>query len=390
MILRLSLITVIFLFCNYAYSEDADLDYGSGNSSFFNFYQKWISPIKSGNTCPMHPSCSQYSKISFEKNNFVSAYVNTFSRLMECGRDRKYYSNILINNRVKCLDLPENYELQMNSLHDTIQVPVFDINTEIADSLMDNSYYNLAEKYYLLEYYNQKDLYNKKKYLLKYLKTCFYTKNASQYYPEFMKYRSLFKDDTVFSTKLKLITGANLFRNNEFEKCYQVLSYEEFSDETDEQIRKKLVLASIISDHDWSNLEYEIKNNSVYTGFSEFQISAYSRQIDEIPLKDPKTAYWMSMLIPGSGYFYAGRKSTGFAAAILNGLWIWTSYELFDNEFYAAGTTVSAMCLGWYFGAAKGSAKAVRKYNKIQDHQLAKKFLGNFNIYSLFKSISLE
>ncbi|MCD4818039.1 MAG: membrane protein insertion efficiency factor YidD [Candidatus Cloacimonetes bacterium] len=390
MIFRFFLIAVILLLCTHLECKNSNLDYGSGNNSFLNFYQKWISPIKGGDTCPMHPSCSQYAKISFETNSFFAGYINTFSRLIECGRDRHLYFKILDDNKIKSLDLPENFEPQFVELPDTTFIPVIENFSEIADSLMNNSYYNLAEKYYLIEYFQQRNIRKKKKLLLKYFKTCFYTKNASQYYPEFMKYRSLYKNDADFNAKLKLLTGAKLYHSNEFGKCYQILSYEKFTDSKEEQIRKKMVLASAISEHNWSTLDYELKQDSELFSFSEFNISGYNQQIDNIPFKNPKKAYWMSLVIPGSGHFYAGRKSTGFAAFVLNGLWMWSAYELFDKEIYSAGTTVSFICLGWYLGAAKGASKSVRKYNELQEQQLAKRFLGDFKIYDLFESIAID
>lgn len=79
-------------------------EYGKGENTFLNFYQEWISPVKGGNLCPMHPSCSQYSKIAFAKYSSFKALTMTCDRLLRCGHEQLFYKEIIIGNRIKFYD----------------------------------------------------------------------------------------------------------------------------------------------------------------------------------------------------------------------------------------------------------------------------------------------
>jgi len=71
--------------------------YGTGDNLFLNIYQKWISPVKGGNTCPMYPACSQYAKIAFQVLPWYEAYTNSLERLLRCGNELYLYPIIFVN-----------------------------------------------------------------------------------------------------------------------------------------------------------------------------------------------------------------------------------------------------------------------------------------------------
>jgi putative component of membrane protein insertase Oxa1/YidC/SpoIIIJ protein YidD len=66
--------------------EDALLREESLFISPITFYQRFISPAD-GNRCQMTPSCSAYSKESFNAHGFFLGWIMTCDRLMRCGRD---------------------------------------------------------------------------------------------------------------------------------------------------------------------------------------------------------------------------------------------------------------------------------------------------------------
>jgi putative component of membrane protein insertase Oxa1/YidC/SpoIIIJ protein YidD len=74
-------------------------NYGAGDNVILDIYQKWISPVKGGNTCPMYPACSQYAKISFRILPWYEAYINSLERLLRCCNDLNSYHIIRINGR---------------------------------------------------------------------------------------------------------------------------------------------------------------------------------------------------------------------------------------------------------------------------------------------------
>ena len=45
-----------------------------------------LAPVRSG-SCPMHPSCSAYSREAFQKHGLLMGWWMTFDRLLRCGRD---------------------------------------------------------------------------------------------------------------------------------------------------------------------------------------------------------------------------------------------------------------------------------------------------------------
>jgi len=78
--------------------------YGSGNIQFLNFYQKWLSPVKGGDTCPMYPSCSQYAKISFQTFPWYAAYPESMQRILRCGHELYLYKTINLKHGFRWYD----------------------------------------------------------------------------------------------------------------------------------------------------------------------------------------------------------------------------------------------------------------------------------------------
>lgn len=85
-------------------SKDHLENYGTGDNSFLNLYQKWISPVKGNNTCPMHPACSQYAKVAFRMLPWYKAYNTSLERLLRCGNDLSFYPLIKIDNEIHWYD----------------------------------------------------------------------------------------------------------------------------------------------------------------------------------------------------------------------------------------------------------------------------------------------
>lgn len=73
-----------------------------------NVYRTYISPID-GKSCPMYPTCSEYSLQSFKKHGFFIGWMMTCDRLFRCGRDELHLSReIMVNGELKCYDPLEN------------------------------------------------------------------------------------------------------------------------------------------------------------------------------------------------------------------------------------------------------------------------------------------
>ena len=90
-------------------------EYGHGNNFILNIYQKWISPIKGNTLCPMYPSCSQYSKIAFDKYSEMKAFSMSCDRILRCGHELNLYKQIQVNDRIQFYDpVPENVDQGKN------------------------------------------------------------------------------------------------------------------------------------------------------------------------------------------------------------------------------------------------------------------------------------
>jgi putative component of membrane protein insertase Oxa1/YidC/SpoIIIJ protein YidD len=78
--------------------------YGSGENIYLDFYQKWVSPVKGENTCPMYPACSQYAKIVFQRLPWYEAYFRSLERLLRCGNELHLYPPMRINGEIHWYD----------------------------------------------------------------------------------------------------------------------------------------------------------------------------------------------------------------------------------------------------------------------------------------------
>lgn len=119
-------LAVIVSACAHA-SRSASGD--AGNSGFYEgvigFYNgplNHLSGVRRGG-CPMHPSCSQYSKEAVKRNGFVTGWVMTMDRLLRCGRDElKTAPRVFVDGQWKYFDPVVQNEL---SARPTDSPPLF-------------------------------------------------------------------------------------------------------------------------------------------------------------------------------------------------------------------------------------------------------------------------
>lgn len=84
--------------------------------------------------------------------------------------------------------------------------------------------------------------------------------------------------------------------------------------------------------------------------------------------KSPFTAGLLSALLPGSGYIYTGKWQTGIMAFLVNGAFIASSIECFDQDLPILGCIIGLVEMGWYSGTIYGSVNGAKQYNyKIKE-----------------------
>jgi hypothetical protein len=67
-----------------------------------------LSSVRAG-ACPMHPSCSSYSKQCFQKHGLFAGWLMSCDRLMRCGRDEmKLSPRVFVDGTWKYYDPVEN------------------------------------------------------------------------------------------------------------------------------------------------------------------------------------------------------------------------------------------------------------------------------------------
>ena len=92
--------------------------------------------------------------------------------------------------------------------------------------------------------------------------------------------------------------------------------------------------------------------------------SAGLENIGNIPHKSPVVAGTLAAIVPGAGHLYTQRRRDALVAFLLNGVFIWSAVELFNDEKYITGGVVTFFELGWYSGNIYSAVSSAHKFNK--------------------------
>ena len=86
--------------------EEKTFDYADNSLILlFKFYQMYITDID-GQTCPMHPTCSNFGLQSIKEYGFIIGSIKTIDRLHRCSHDLNYYKLIKTDYRTAYMDTP--------------------------------------------------------------------------------------------------------------------------------------------------------------------------------------------------------------------------------------------------------------------------------------------
>lgn len=122
----------------------------------------------------------------------------------------------------------------------------------------------------------------------------------------------------------------------------------------------------------------ELAKDGSYPYLSSF-LSTYESKKKSIP-----GAQILNAIVPGLGYFYLGQKKSAVTSFLLNGAFIYASYEFFKKGYIGAGVITSSFEAGWYFGGIYGAGEAAKFYNERLYDEEAKKLMGAKKIYPIF------
>lgn len=83
-----------------AESDKNGINPGEAVIEFYRGPLNRLSAVRRGR-CPMHPSCSEYSRQCYEKHGFFIGTIMTFDRLMRCGKDEVSLAPSVVANGIR-------------------------------------------------------------------------------------------------------------------------------------------------------------------------------------------------------------------------------------------------------------------------------------------------
>lgn len=86
--------------------------------------------------------------------------------------------------------------------------------------------------------------------------------------------------------------------------------------------------------------------------------------VERLPRKSPKKAGFLNLILPGSGYAYAGYPQTGAISFLTNGLFAWGTVVAAQKGQTALAIILGSINLAWYFGGVQGAANAATRTNE--------------------------
>ena len=123
--------------------------------------------------------------------------------------------------------------------------------------------------------------------------------------------------------------------------------------------------------HEWNsafrNMEF-VNGNSKYLRVRD-HLNNHKEDLLNFSKKEPIFAGFLSALIPGAGYIYCDKLTTGITSLVVNGLLIWAFYDTINNNQYGLSASIGFFGLGWYIGNIIGSANAAHQYNSYYQEQ---------------------
>ena len=84
---------------------------------------------------------------------------------------------------------------------------------------------------------------------------------------------------------------------------------------------------------------------------------------EDVPSKHAHLAAGCSAVIPGSGQMYAGRWYDGLRHLVVDGLLIFTIYQLADDDLWGAAYLTAGITLPFYVGNIIGAKRSAERYN---------------------------
>jgi putative component of membrane protein insertase Oxa1/YidC/SpoIIIJ protein YidD len=391
-----------FYYFTYALPSDsvnhASAVYGSGSNFILNAYQHWISPIKGGNTCPMYPSCSQYAKILFEQEPFPLAIAGTCDRLLRCGRDLDSYQVVNVDGSFKISDPPEiRQQMALLDNADSSSGRSAELDTvahytaqpcdiKYANALSGLGLHENAFQEYLRTAMlcNQDSL--RRAAFAGTIRSAYYSTTVPEFIDLYNKLLPRLARDTLLTCYFHIAVAQKHLNAGDFRQALWTLRWcIKFS--SGNPLRNEYFFLKSIAQlrsFEWNEAAQSV--DSIDTASSKSimrkRIAGLAVTLPALPHRNRYCSAVLSAVLPGAGYVYTKRPTTGMAALMINGLFIWSAVEMFKAHHIALGTSISIVGSGWYLGTIRGSLSAADRFNLMEKNIFVDRLLEGITIES--------
>jgi putative component of membrane protein insertase Oxa1/YidC/SpoIIIJ protein YidD len=373
----------LFLLVNGIQSQDlnknGDINKSSSSEDYISFYQKNISDLRSG-SCPMYPSCSNYALETIKEKGLITGIINGSDRLLRCGHEHKYYNLTFQEKGFKLIDLPNNAKETNLLFH--VDRPSHTFNSFYQDTtlnllatLINDGLYSEA----LVEINKIKiGKTNFGDELIAFEMICL---NAMKKYDKVIYNYSLLNNTSKnYTSILTQLFNSHLKLEN-YNNILQLDSVLLNKDKTEFRVRQllNLVFTSYVNENKLNEAKRYIINNRL-NNLDNQNAEMVLNDLNSIKYKSPTLATISSIIIPGSGYVYAGHAVTGISALIFNSLLAYATYTSFKSNNTGMGVLTGLIGMGFYISNVQGSAKSVIRYNNYKKQQVIKGFERKLNL----------
>ena len=360
-------------------NQNSKLNKVSSSEDYISFYQKNISDLRSG-SCPMYPSCSNYALETIKEQGLITGIVNGSDRLLRCGHEHKYYNLTLQEKGFKLIDLPNN--LKETGLLFYIEHPTHTFNSFYQDTTLNLLATLINEGLYSEALIEINKIKIEKRIvgdeLIAFEMICL---NALKKYDKVIYNYSLLNSQTKSNIEVVKQLFSSQLKLENYSEIIQLDSILIAKDKNEYRVRKllNLVFTSYLNENKFTDAKLYVSNKRLNSS-DESNAESALNDLNSIKYKSPTLATISSIIIPGSGYVYAGHTVTGISALIFNSLLAYATYTSFKSNNTGMGVLTGLIGMGFYISNIQGSAKSVIRYNNYKKQQVIKGFERKINL----------
>ena len=341
---------------------------------WFNLYQNSISNLRGG-SCPMYPSCANYTLEIIKEKGIIQGVINGSDRLLRCGHEHNYYNLTLQDKGFKLLDLPiENIDLDLKfktkkyyysnkiNYEDSLlnEIALLINSGNISEAIILINRYKISNKIQnpniieleficlnskkefekvIYQYDLLDDVFKKNTNILKqYFISCFNIENYNAIIKEQIIIFNSLKTDSFLSTRLSKYVFVSYLSQNKY-------------NDAENYIEKAFI----------NQIDKDAANNTLV-------------KLNGIKKKSPLIAKSLSIILPGMGYIYAGHFTTGISSLLINSLIGFASYSSFKSGNAGMGILSGLIELGFYIGNIQGSGRSIERENTYYKNSIIKEY----------------